>query len=141
MKQIDKNALANWEKYKENVYRSTPVDQNMSHAEREKHRAWLEAHPVEWIKFFFPGYAKYEFADFQKRAIRRILANDEWFEVLSWSRELAKSTVTMFIVSFLALTGKKRNVILTSNSKDNAIRLLAPTQHPCLRMLLSNKKG
>ena len=126
MKQIDKNALANWEKYKENVYRSTPVDQNMSHAEREKHRAWLEAHPVEWIKFFFPGYAKYEFADFQKRAIRRILANDEWFEVLSWSRELAKSTVTMFIVSFLALTGKKRNVILTSNSKDNAVRLLAP---------------
>ena len=126
MKQIDKNAIIDWEKYKEDIMRSTPVDQNMSHAEREKHRIYLEAHPVEWIKFFYPGYAKYEFADFQKRAIRRIIAHDEWYEVLSWSRELAKSTITMFIVSFLTLTGKKRNVLLTSNSKDNAVRLLAP---------------
>ena len=126
MKQIDKNALLDWEKYKEAIYRSTPVDTSMSHAEREKHRLYLEAHPIEWTKFFFPGYAKYEFADFQKKAIRRILAHDEWYEVLSWSRELAKSTITMFIVLFLALTGKKRNILLTSNSKDNAVRLLAP---------------
>ena len=126
MKQIDKSALLDWEKYKEDIYRSTPVDQSMSHAERERHRLYLEAHPIEWIQFFFPGYAKYEFADFQKRAIRRILAHDEWYEVLSWSRELAKSTITMFIVMYLALTGKKRNILLTSNSKDNAVRLLAP---------------
>lgn len=32
----------------------------------------------------------------------------------------------MFIVMFLTLTGRKKNVILTSNSKDNAMRLLAP---------------
>lgn len=126
MRQIDKNALTDWEKYKDNIYRSTPVDMGMSHAEREKHRIYLEAHPIEWIQFFFPAYAKYEFADFQKRAIRRILAHEEWYEVLSWSRELAKSTITMFIVCYLTLTGRKRNVILTSNSKDNAIRLLAP---------------
>lgn len=74
----------------------------------------------------FPNYVKYEFADFQKKAIRRIIAHDEWFEVLSWSRELAKSTVTMFIVMNLTLTGRKKNVILTSNSKDNAVRLLDP---------------
>lgn len=126
MKYIDKTALLNWERYKQDINRSTPVDMTMTHAEREKHRIYLEAHPIEWVKFFFPGYAKYEFADFQKQAIRRILAHDEWFEVLSWSRELAKSTITMFIVSYLTLTGKKKNVILTSNSKDNAVRLLAP---------------
>ena len=126
MKQIDKNALSDWEKYKEDIARSTPVDYSLSHAEREKHRIYLEAHPLEWIKFFFPNYAKYEFADFQKRGIRRVLAHSEWFEVLSWSRELAKSTITMFIIMFVTLTGKKRNVVLTSNSKDNAIRLLAP---------------
>ena len=62
----------------------------------------------------------------RKKAIRRIIAHDEWFEVLSWSRELAKSTVTMFIVMNLTLTGRKKNVILTSNSKDNAVRLLDP---------------
>lgn len=59
-------------------------------------------------KVLFPNYAKYEFAGFQKRAIQRILAHDEWFEVLSWSRELAKSTVTMFAVMFVTLTGRKR---------------------------------
>ena len=118
MKQIDKQALNDWEKYKEEIARSTPVDKSMTHAEREKHRLWLEAHPIEWIKFFYPGYAKYEFAPFQKRAIKRILANDEWFEVLSWSRELAKSTITMFIVSYLVLTGRKKNIIILGNGKN-----------------------
>lgn len=126
MKQIDKTALNDWEKFKEDIARATPVDKDMSHEEREKHRLYLEAHPIEWIKFFFPNFAKYEFAPFQIRAIKRILAHDEWFEVLSWSRELAKSTITMFIVLFLVLTGRKHNIILSSNSKENAIRLLAP---------------
>ena len=31
----------------------------------------------------------------------------------------------MFVVLFLVLTGKKRNIILCSNSLDNAIKLLA----------------
>lgn len=126
MKQVDKLALLDWDKYKEEIARATPVDKSMTTAERERHRLYLEKHPIEWIKFFFPNYAKYEFADFQKKAIRRIISHDEWFEVLSWSRELAKSTITMFIVMFLTLTGRKKNVILTSNSKDNAMRLLAP---------------
>ena len=127
MKQTDRLALLDWEKYKDDIARATPVDRNMTAAEREKHREYLEKHPIEWIRFFFPNYAKYEFAGFQKKAIRRIIAHDEWFEVLSWSRELAKSTVTMFIVMYLTLTGRKKNVILTSNSKDNAVRLLDPT--------------
>lgn len=126
MKQTDKHALLDWEKYRQDIMRSTPVDKEMSVADREKHRIYLEARPIEWIEYFFPNYAKYEFADFQKRAIRRMIAHEEWYEVLSWSRELAKSTITMFVVMYLTLTGKKRNVILTSNSKDNAIRLLDP---------------
>lgn len=126
MKQSDKLALLDWEKFREDIARATPVDKNMSHADREKHRLYLEAHPIEWIKFFFPNFAKYEFAPFQRRAILRVISNDEWFEVLSWSRELAKSTITMFIVLYLVLTGRKHNIILTSNSKDNAVRLLAP---------------
>lgn len=126
MRQNDKLAIQNWEKFREDIARATPVDRSLSTAEREKHRLWLEARPVEWIKYFFPNYAKYEFADFQRRAIRRITGHDEWFEVLSWSRELAKSTVTMFCVMYVTLTGRKRNVILTSNSKDNAVRLLDP---------------
>ena len=69
MKQTDKHALLDWEKYRQDIMRSTPVDKEMSVADREKHRIYLEARPIEWIEYFFPNYAKYEFADFQKRAI------------------------------------------------------------------------
>lgn len=126
MKQIDRDALRDWEELKENIKNSTPMDTSKSPAEIEKHRIHLEAHPIEWILYFFPKYAKYPFAPFHKKAILRIIGNPEWYEVLSWSRELAKSTICMFIVMFLILTKKKKNVVLTSNNETNAIRLLAP---------------
>ena len=42
MKQTDRLALLDWEKYKEDIARATPVDRNMTAAEREKHREYLE---------------------------------------------------------------------------------------------------
>jgi hypothetical protein len=126
MKQIDRDALKNWAEFVEDIKNSTPVDTSLSAAEVEKHRRQLEKHPVEWIKYFFPKYTKYPFAPFHIAAINRIVGNPERYEVLSWSRELAKSTVCMFTVMYLTLTGRKKNVILTSNNETNAIRLLAP---------------
>ena len=126
MKATDRQALREWLEYKEDIMRSTPVDINMSFAEREKHRLWLEARPVEWIKYFFPKYAKAEFAPFHVKAINRLINNPEWYEVLSWARELAKSTIVMFVVMYLTLTGKKHNVLLTAATVDAAKRLLAP---------------
>ncbi|MDR2890752.1 MAG: hypothetical protein LBV18_04000 [Alistipes sp.] len=126
MKQTDRDALREWEQFKDDIRRATPVDPDMSPADIERHRAELEKKPVEWMRFFFPAYAKYAFAKFQVKAIIRLIKNGEWYEVLSWSRELAKSTICMFIVLNLTLTGKKKNVLLTSNNKDNAVRLLAP---------------
>lgn len=126
MKQIDRDALRNWDEYIEDIMRSTPVDKNMTRADIEKHRIYLEAHPIEWIKFFFPKYTKYEFAPFHIKAINRLVNNPEWYEVLSWARELAKSTIVMFVVMYLTLTGKKYNVLLTAATADAAKRLLAP---------------
>lgn len=126
MKQIDRDALREWEALKESIYNDTPVDDSMSQADIERHRIYLEAHPIEWMQFFFPKYAKYPFAPFHKRAISRLLGNAEWYEVLSWSRELAKSTVVMFIVLYLTLTGRKSTVILASATQKAASRLLAP---------------
>lgn len=125
MRQAEKIALTDWRAYLHSLLSEMPVE-NLTFAELEHRRTRLEANPVEWIKYFFPEFAAAPFAPFHLRAIHRILGNDEWFEVLSWSRELAKSTVTMFCVMYLVLTGRKRNVILTSNSKDNAVRLLDP---------------
>jgi hypothetical protein len=121
----DLEARRQWAEFIDSIRRETPVE-NLSHSEIVSKRKHLEAHPLEWIQYFFPKYAKYPFADFHKKAIGRILGHDEWYEVLSWSRELAKSTVVMFCVMYLTLTRRKRNVMLASSTQDAAIRLLAP---------------
>ena len=126
MKQQDREALRIWEDYKQDSLRKGVVIVNKSRAEIERHKAWLEKRPLEWIRFFFPEFCKFDFAPFQIKAILRCIEHDEWFEVLSWARSLAKSTCVMFIVMFLVLTGRKRNVIMASATKDSAVRLLDP---------------
>ena len=121
----DINAFKEWRTYHNNLQKDTSVDE-LTPLERDKKRAQLEKNPVEWIKFFFGQYATHEFAAFHIKAIKRICNNSEWYEVLSWSRELAKSTTVMMCVIYLVCIGRKRNTLLISNSKDNAIRLLKP---------------
>jgi hypothetical protein bfra3_13615 len=121
----DLKAYKEWEEYYKSLLRDKAVD-DLTPAQRRAMLDKLERDPVEWIKFFFAEFCKYPFTSFQKRAIRRICGNPEWYEVLSWSRELAKSTITFMCVMHLVCTGKKRNVLLASNSHDNAERLLDP---------------
>jgi hypothetical protein len=125
MKPGDKRTIEEWEAYLAELRAGTAIECDMDYAEREKRRLYLERHPLLWIREMFPTEAKYDFAPFQKAAVARILEHEEnWYEVLSWSRELAKSTIVMFVVLFLILTERKRNVILSSNSHDNAVDLL-----------------
>lgn len=126
MTQEEKLSLQRWEEYHKSFLSDMPVEDWMSRRDIEKKRAQLEADPIEWIKYFFPKYAKYDFAPFHKKAIKRIIQHDEWYEVLSWSRELAKSTVAMFIIMYLTLTGKKKFVALSSATIAAATRLLLP---------------
>lgn len=126
MKQVDRYALKEWEAYKKTVMMDVGVDMRMTPTERRQLRKRLEADPVEWMKYFFPQYAKYPFAQFHRDFIERVLGNPEWFEVISWSRELAKSTVTMMLSLYLTLTGNKKNVICTSATEKGAIKLITP---------------
>lgn len=122
----DKQAVSSWDDYRKALLSDTGVDFNVPFAQREKARLKLEADPVAWMLEMFPKFATAPFAPFHKKAIRRLVNNPEWYDVLSWSRELSKSTVTMMAVMYLVLTGKKRNVIMVSSSYDNAERLLEP---------------
>lgn len=122
----DKQALLRWEEFHRSLLRNVHVDESLSRRDIERQRDALERDPVKWIQFFFPAYAKYDFAPFHIRAIHRIIDNPEWYEVLSWSRELAKSTVAMFVLMYLTLTGKKRFIALASATIDAAKRLLLP---------------
>lgn len=121
----DNKAYKEWQIYYNALKRDKAVD-DLSPLERRKKLEKLERDPVEWIKFFFAEFCKYPFTQFHKKAIKRICNNPEWYEVLSWSRELAKSTVVFMTVMYLILSGKKKNVLLVSNSHDNATRLLEP---------------
>jgi len=121
----EREALRRWESFYQDLMADLPME-HKNRTELEKHKAYLEAHPIEWIQYFFPEYAQSQFAPFHIRAINRCLKHDEWYEVLSWARSLAKSTIVMFIVLFLVLTRRKHNVMMTSATQDAAKRLLDP---------------
>lgn len=121
----DIQALKEWTAYLRALKRDKASD-NLSPQERRDKLRRLEADPVAWISFFFAEFTRYPFTPFHKRAIKRITSNSEWYEVLSWSRELAKSTVVFMCAMYLVCTGRKRNVLIISNSADNATRLMEP---------------
>lgn len=125
MKIQDRKQIQYWEQYRKNLQNFSPSD-NLSFGEMTAKRHKLEMDVIAWCKFFFPSYATADFAPFHKKFLKRICSHMEYYQVLSWSRELAKSTITMFAVLYLTLTGKKHNVLLASNSLDNAVRLLEP---------------
>ena len=140
----DRKALQRWEEHHKALAADVPVEDWMSKRDIEKRRTELEKDPIAWIRYFFPKYAKYDFAPFHIKAIRRVIGNPEWYEVLSWSRELAKSTVAMFINMFLALTKRKRFFVLASATETSAIRLLTPYRlnfesNPRLRQFYGNQ--
>jgi hypothetical protein len=115
---------------------ATPVDISETASAKRLRIKALEQNPEDWFKFYFPNYASAPPAQFHKDASVRIIDHPEWAEVRNWSRELAKSTRTMMEVLYLTLVGqrvngqlrRKRNVLLISNSYDNAVRLLLPYQ-------------
>ncbi|WP_353124172.1 hypothetical protein ACF3OC_07975 [Sphingobacterium cellulitidis] len=123
---IDKRYLEEWEKFKENINRATPIDIDEPVQDKKKRIEKLEKDPEEWFKYYFPHYCTAEPAPFHILSTKKVLANPEYYLVRSWSRELAKSARTMMEVLFLVLTGKKSNVLLVSNSFNNATRLLLP---------------
>lgn len=115
-----------WGEFRDGVKNATPVDKTETDAQKRKRIAHLESHIEEWFAYYFPKYSYSQPANFHKRATQRVITNSEWYEVRSWSRELAKSTRTMFEILFLVLTGKKRYVLMISNNETNATNLLEP---------------
>lgn len=139
----DKQAVLLWKEYKEGISNSTPVDTTETAKQKLERIKRLEADVEEWFAYYFPKYSQKPDgspsppAQFHKTATKRVIAHPEWTEVRNWSRELAKSTRTMMEVLYLALVGnpvpdkknvrrRKRNILLISNSLENAARLLAP---------------
>ncbi len=125
-KVTDKKKLEAWSIFRENIAKSTPVDLHETQIQKRKRIEALEADPEKWFAYYFPSYYTAEPAPFHKKATKRIVANPEWMEVRSWSRELAKSARTMMEALYLSFTKKKKVWLMISNTEDNAKRLLLP---------------
>ncbi|GGH02796.1 phage terminase large subunit family protein [Pedobacter zeae] len=122
-------SLELFEELAREIRQATPTDPNETPAEQRRRKQELEkpGNEKKWMKYYCPNFCGAEFAKFQAKAIARIIKNKRWFEILMWSRELAKSTITMMTVLYLVLVKKElRNILMVSNSEDNAVRLLAP---------------
>lgn len=122
----DKQALQIWDDYVENIRKQTALLQGETEAQQKLRIKKLEEDVVAWCLYYFPQYTYAPFADFHIKYLQRVTTKMEWYEVLKWSRELSKSTVTMMAMLFLLLTKKKKYLLMISNSKDNAERLLQP---------------
>lgn len=125
-KVTDKKHLENWNIFRENIAKSTPVDLHETQIQKRQRIEGLEADAEKWFAYYFPSYYTAEPAPFHKKATKRIVDNPEWVEVRSWSRELAKSARTMMEALYLSFTKKKKVWLMISNTEDNAKRLLLP---------------
>jgi hypothetical protein len=102
---IKKAQEISWKGFAVEIKKTTPIDTLETTSDKLARISHLEANPEEWFKYYFPKYCSAPPAQFHKDATRRILNHPEWYEVRSWSRELAKSTRTMFEVLYLTLVG------------------------------------
>ncbi|MDM1513583.1 hypothetical protein [Myroides odoratimimus] len=125
-KKSNKQHLADWQEFRNNIRSSTQVDLQENPIDKIKRIERLEKDDEEWFAYYFPNFYTSEPAPFHKKSTKKVMQNMELYLVRSWSRELAKSARTMMETLKLGLTGKKSNIILVSNSFDNAVRLLAP---------------
>lgn len=121
-----KKIISEWDDYIRQYLADVEVDTTETEDQKYKRIQILEANPEQWFKYYFPSYCSSEPADFHKKATIRLFNNTQYYEVRAWSRELAKSARSMFEVLHLALTGKIKNLLLVSNTSDNAERLLTP---------------
>jgi hypothetical protein len=122
----DRRALKEWEELVASIRSGSEINPEDSQVQIDARRKRLEADDEAWFQYYFEMYCTAEPADFHKKATRRIMRHNRWYEVRAWSRELAKSARSMMEITKLALTEQIHNMLLISNSSDNAIRLLAP---------------
>ena len=92
----DKQALNFWDDFRASVRNTTTIDLNETHEQKINRIKKLEVDDEAWFKYYFPNFYKAEPAPFHIAGTRRVMRNPEWYEVRPWSRELAKSTRSMF---------------------------------------------
>lgn len=126
LRPADRKALAEWEELIKAIRQSSSINPHDTEDECRRRRLKLEADHEAWYKYYCSTYYTSEPAPFHIKNSKRFHASERLYDVKVWSRELAKTGRTMMDVLKACLMGQIRNVLYISNSKDNAVRLLAP---------------
>jgi hypothetical protein len=124
----DRKAQIIWDDYIKALQRAAVVDVSETQEAKMARIADLEKRGNEeaWMKYYFPNYYYAECAPFHKKSTQWVMNHMEGYLVRAWSRELAKDTRAMMEITKLALTKKKKFVLLISSSQDKASLLLKP---------------
>ena len=127
MRHSEREALRDWEAFKINIRRSTPVDLNESPLAQEKRKAELLNDEIAFSKYYFPHYCQSDFADFHRRFFKSIINHKRRVTTRKWARAHAKSVVGGVLApAFLLCKGELKNMIIASRTYDNAVDLLRP---------------
>lgn len=124
----EKHAKVDWDIYRKNLRKSTPIDLSETVQQKKTRKDKLEDNPEEWKRYYFQRFFKYISPEFHKKASLRLIKNflkfRHWYEVRNWVRGLSKTTLTMMDVLYLVMTGKLKNIIYTSATWDAAAAFL-----------------
>jgi hypothetical protein len=126
LKLNERDAMRDWEEFRKGLLKSSTVDDTETVQDKRARIARLEADDEAWFRYYFPDYYQCAPAPFHIKSTKKLFKHRRYYLVRAWSRELAKSARSMMEVVKLALTGQIRNVLLISNSYENAVRLLMP---------------
>lgn len=121
----DREKFREWELFRDNLRRATPVPKE-SEADKRARIRRLEADHFEWFRYYFPNYCSHPFARFQKRSVNEILGSDTIYAVDAWAREHAKTAISMMTKIYCLMTRRIHNILFVSWSFDNAVELLTP---------------
>lgn len=126
MKFKDKQAILDWEAYRDNIIKSTPVPKESKEVKKKRIDFLLNDFEA-FCKFYFPDYCTSDFAPFHKRLIKAVLKPGKKTIVRKWARAHAKSVMAdLFIPLYRKFRKDSKVTLLVSWSHDNATELLTP---------------
>jgi hypothetical protein len=134
MTNLEKEAFERYEQLKADIKRSTAFVKKETPTEKEKRIEKLKGDPIAFCKYYFPMYfdpeeGGSEFGWFQKKALKDIFIDDDYYGVWEFPREHAKSVLaTIFVPMFLKANKKVSGCVLCNQKFEGAKGLLSSLQ-------------
>ena len=125
----DKYALKEWDSYRQNLIKFTPVEAGETAAAKKLRVQKLLDNWQEFAKYYFPNYCTSPFSKWQKRFAKKVIDNKRITITRKIHRDAAKSVFAGVIIpAYLMFKEGGLNMLLGSYNWDNAAELLLPLQ-------------